>query len=430
MTKLKKQIVIVGGNFAGVSALKSITRQSGDSLQVTLIDSGEYFTWTPSIHEILSGGKSPSSVQVNRGKLVQSLGGHFIQDSVTQIEEKQSQLTLNSGANLSFDAAILATGMAPRQTPQSDSYFFRNAQDATQITAKIALLTHLNKQVNITIVGGGFTGTEILGELLRRYRQSPNIKINLIERGASLVRSLPDAVSDDILRLSQSLPVSFHFEQQVVDHSANELVLDNGVKLPSDITIYSNGAAAPATQSDVITAEMGRASAVNEYLQSPLAENLFFAGDCATIASGDSELPKQSYYAQEMGKLAGHNTLRLLDTNMLRAFNPVPKPVLLSFGDMNTYLISGDLVLASPALASMKEMLQQLGMQKIMACMPAAQRTQTLFTHLTQAANTLFSPDTSPYLPSRILKNSKVLQSGAHTDFNILTQSVFSTLLD
>ncbi len=48
----KKRVVILGGSFAGLNAAKQLTSHR---LDVTVVDPSSHFTWTPNIHEMLSG---------------------------------------------------------------------------------------------------------------------------------------------------------------------------------------------------------------------------------------------------------------------------------------------------------------------------------------------------------------------------------------
>jgi NADH dehydrogenase len=84
-------------------------------------------------------------------------------------------------------------------------------------------------------------------------------------------------------------------------------------------------------------------------------------------------LAKQAYYAMQMGQFAAVNAVRLLAGRRLREFIPVPKPMLVAFGDLDTFLVSGRSVIASPTLAAAKEAVFQLTMAQIDPPIGAAQ---------------------------------------------------------
>jgi NADH dehydrogenase len=66
-------------------------------------------------------------------------------------------------------------------------------------------------------------------------------------------------------------------------------------------------------------------------------------------------LAKQAYHAIDMGTLAAGNAERWLAGRALKPFRPAPKPVLIAFGDLQTYLVAGRTVVASKLLAGAKE---------------------------------------------------------------------------
>jgi NADH dehydrogenase len=101
---------------------------------------------------------------------------------------------------------------------------------------------------------------------------------------------------------------------------------------------------------------------VTTALRSKRFDNLFVIGDAAALPR---PLGKQAYYAMQMGECAADNARRALAGRVLRPFRPSPKPMLVAFGDLDTFLVSGRSVIASPALAALKEAVFQLTMSEI-----------------------------------------------------------------
>ena len=66
-----------------------------------------------------------------------------------------------------------------------------------------------------------------------------------------------------------------------------------------------------------------------------------------------------------MGAMAAANVVRWLEGRTLKPFKPAPKPVLIAFGDLQTYLVAGRTVLASRLLAGAKEGVYQLAMAQM-----------------------------------------------------------------
>ena len=106
MSEKRKHIVIVGGNFAGLTAAIKLSRCHA----VTVIDPSEHFEWLPNIHEILSSVKTPQGLRLDRTAIVKQAGHRFLQDRVTVLQPTQCRLATAAGRELVFDACIVAVG--------------------------------------------------------------------------------------------------------------------------------------------------------------------------------------------------------------------------------------------------------------------------------------------------------------------------------
>lgn len=85
----------------------------------------------------------------------------------------------------------------------------------------------------------------------------------------------------------------------------------------------------------------------------------FFAGDTAGIENVHS---KQAYHAIDMGRCVAENIIRLNAGKKLQPFKPTAKPSIISFGDLDTFVIIGKTVVAGSALNSLKEVVFQMVM--------------------------------------------------------------------
>jgi NADH dehydrogenase FAD-containing subunit len=139
--------------------------------------------------------------------------------------------------------------------------------------------------------------------------------------------------------------------------------LDSGAMLHSDLTIWTGGVTAPRLLLESGLADRPRQWApVTQALQSRRHDNVFVAGDAAGLPRA---LPKQAYYALQMGECAAGNVARALAGRTLCGFVPRAKPMLVAFGDLDTYLVAGRRVLASPSLGAGKEAVLQLTMAQL-----------------------------------------------------------------
>jgi len=359
----RQHIAIIGGNFAGLTAAVRLSSRHA----VTVIDPSAHFEWMPNIHELLSNVKTAQSLRLDRAAIVEQAGHRFLQDRVTELHPDQRRLLTADGQELSFDACIVAAGALWNNhgVPGAARHALpcRSIADALAIEQRLSTVVQQGKPLHIVIVGGGIAGIEALGEILRRYRAAPGLSINLVEAGERLLPGLPAVLDADLRRLCQPHAVRFHTGTAIASVSTNGVHLSDGTRLPSELTLWTTGLAAPAllaqaglTQADQVWAD------VHSTLQSQHASNIFVVGDCAQLPQA---VAKQAFNAIAMGELAAINVTRWLAGATLKPYQASSKPLLIAFGDLDTYLVSGETVLASQALAGAKEGVFQLFMSQM-----------------------------------------------------------------
>lgn len=222
------------------------------------------------------------------------------------------------------------------------------------------------KPLRIVIAGGGLSGIDALGEILRRHRNDAGLSIELVEAGPRLLPGLPASLDADLRRLCEPYAVSFRTDTMIASVSAKGVRLADGTRLRSELTLWTAGLAPPALLRDSGLAPPPPQiwADVHPTLQSRHFDNLFVVGDAAQLPHA---VGKQAYNAIDMGALAAANAVRFLAGRALKPFKPAPKPVLVAFGDLQTYLVASRTVVASKALAGAKEGVYQVFMAQMAA---------------------------------------------------------------
>ena len=361
-----QHIAIIGGNFAGLTAAIKLSKRHA----VTVIDPSAHFEWMPNIHEILSSVKTPQGLRLDRAAIVEQAGHRFLQDRVTELHPETQRLITASGHELSFDACIVAVGALwnTHGIPGVERHALpcRSIADALAIEQRLRTLVQQGKPLHIVIVGGGISGIEALGEILRRYRDVPGLSVDVVEAGERLLPGQPPVLDADLRRLCQPHAVRFRTGTAIASLSAKGVHLADGARLHSELTLWTAGLAAPALLQQSGLARPPHVWAdVHQTLQSRHARSTFVIGDCAQLPRA---VAKQAYNAIDMGELAAINVTRFLAGAPLEPYQPNSKPVLIAFGDLDTYLVAGKTVLASQALAGAKEGVFQLFMSQMAPC--------------------------------------------------------------
>lgn len=407
LNRKKSRIIIIGANFAGLSAASKLS----SSYEVTVIDSKHDFQWTPNIHEILSDIKKETSLSLNLETIITRLGHRFIKQTVSSIDGVSQTVTLDDKQTLNYDVLLIASGHTRAdydiKGANKYAYGFRTAVDVIKIHNDIEAILNTNKQpVNVNIVGGGFTGVEVLGELLRKYATNKQIHFKVIDRASRLVQALPEKLSDDILSQCKNYQVSFYFKQYISEVKKSSIHFADNKSIESDLTIWSAGTKLPDYLDSINTQTVSNGLAVNTYLQTKDFGNIFVAGDSAML---EKSVAKQASIALDMGLHAAINIDRFCSKKTLKPFKVRTKPVLLSLGDINTYFIQGKLVLASPVLAAAKEAVYQFYMARLSTLLPLDQKVLGIAGRITLSTEKLLLAEILKLRPRVLLGRSKVL---------------------
>jgi NADH dehydrogenase len=366
MKHQRHRIAVIGGNFAGLTAAIKLSRRHA----VTVIDPSAHFEWMPNIHEILSSVKTPQGLRLDRAAVVAQAGHRFLQDRVTELHPAGKRLLTAGGHALSFDACVVAVGARwnTHGIPGVERHAlpFRSIADALVIEQRLRALVEQGKPLHIVIVGGGISGVEALGEILRRYRHVPSLSVEVVEAGERLLPGFPPVLDADLRRLCEPYAVRLRTGASIASVSARGVRLADGTRLHAELTLWTAGLAAPELLQQSGLARPPNAWAdVHQTLQSRHARSTFVIGDAAQLPN---PVAKQAYNAIAMGELAAINVTRFLDGEPLKPYQPGSKPVLIAFGDLDTYMVAGKTVLASQALAGAKEGVFQLFMSQMAPC--------------------------------------------------------------
>ncbi|EAQ98248.1 NAD(P)/FAD-dependent oxidoreductase [Congregibacter litoralis] len=347
----KPSVIIVGGGFAGLACARELPSKD---FAVTLIDRKSSFEFLPNIHELVSGVKKPKQVQLPFRSNLRAAGHRFVQGDVVAIDPDARRVTLEAQKHYEADYLVIALGSKDADYGVSGvsqhSYGFKSVAQCQAIHKRLNALSRSGGKV--VIIGGGLEGIEALGEMLRRYRDTP-LKLTLVEARDQLLPGGPQAVGELIARHCEDWEVECVMADPVERITAKTVLLSSGRRLRSDLTIWTGGPAPPPLLASSGLADAECWAPVDAFLSHPGYRNVYVAGDAA---EPENPISKQAYHALDMGRLIGENIQRQTKRKRLRRYKPSPKPTLLAFGDIDSVLISDKLTLAGPPLGAAKEL--------------------------------------------------------------------------
>jgi NADH dehydrogenase FAD-containing subunit len=359
----RPRVAIVGANFGGLRAAQEL----GSEFDVTVFDPSPWFEWLPNIHELVSGAKRPTDLRLPRKRLVAAAGHRFVREAVAAIDARRGTLTTAGGTVHAFDFCIVAAGSVDAtygvRGVERHAMPFRSVEQCAAIGRRLGALMKGRKPRSIVIAGGGFAGVEALGEILRRYRTRDNLTLHIVEAGPALMPGASPKIDAAVRKHVRAYDVRIHTRSPVAAITPTGVRLQGGKRLRSDLTIWTGGGAAPSIlHAAKLAPKPLQWAPVDAMLRSRRYDNVFVIGDAAALPAA---VPKQAFHALEMGECAAANVRRAATGRALRRYRPSRTPLLVAFGDLDTFLVAGRSVVANPALAAGKEAVYQVTMAQI-----------------------------------------------------------------
>jgi len=233
---------------------------------------------------------------------------------------------------LSFDWLVICTGATPDLLPEWQDGV---TQETLLLGQGSRLLEEYSDRlteepVNISLVGAGATGVQMLFELHDQLRkQWVTHQLRLIDLSPTTVPTLPQGAHKYIVRKMDRAGIEYLPETRFLGQQEGEISLEEResgrkYRLPSDLTLVFPGVRRSPFQLE--TNAYGQVLAAEQVLT-----DVFSAGDCSCFdSSGLNLLTGQA--AVRKGKLVAHNVFSRSKDRPLRSYLYQEKGYLLSLG--------------------------------------------------------------------------------------------------
>ncbi len=335
------RIVILGGGFAGAcrsAALERVLRPG--ECDVCIVSRDNYALFTPMLPEVSNGDLEPRHiVSPLRGLLRTTtlvLGEVLAIDFGARSVETRLVLT-NERQQIGYDHLVLATGSVSATFGiagvAEHSYPFKRLEDAENLRNHIVETLELadierdparrRRLLTYVIVGGGYTGVEVAGELvdffrsiLRFYRhvKLADVEVMLVEGGPKLLPDLLPRMGEYCATFLARREVRVRTGALVASVDAGGVTLKDGTRLESSTVVWSAGVRpSPFIASLPLPHARNGGILTNGDMSVKETPNVWALGDCAWIPMPDSGFyPATAQHAIREGPALAENIVRTL----------------------------------------------------------------------------------------------------------------------
>ncbi len=327
----KKRIVIIGAGFGGLALARKLSKTD---YQVVLIDRNNYHQFQPLFYQVATAGLEPSAVSFPLRKVFQSdKNMHIRVADVLEMDEVTNTVKTSIG-DIHYDFLVLAMG--------TTNNFFGNRNIAEKsipmksvsesILLRNTLLENFEKSVisqdederdgllNLVVVGGGPTGTEIAGTLseMKKYilpKDYPEMnfsrmKIYLVEGMPTVLNGMAEVSQKKALGYLQKMGIELVLNTFVKDYDGKHATLSNGSVIRTDNLIWAAGVIGNTMKGlNPAYVQKGNRIAVDEYMKVKGSANIYVAGDLAVMENDKYPKghPQLAAVALQQGALMAKN---------------------------------------------------------------------------------------------------------------------------
>lgn len=342
-----RNIVIVGGGFAGTTLVQSLQRRLPEGWRLLLLSEESYTTFNPMLAEVVGAAVFPEHVVAPIRQMIDAPRTQFVMGRALDVDFARRCLRASTLAGLQqipFEHLVLAVGtrantalvpgLAEHALPLKlvgDALHIRNR--VLQRLARIELESDAparRRLGHFTIIGGGFSGVEVAGSLsdflrgaLRFYPRvaRDELKVTLLQDGERLLPELPASLGASAARSLAARGVDVRLGARAVRVEADGVVLADGDRIHTSTVVCTIGTRAnPFVEQLDLPLQRGRIVTERD-LSVTGRPGVWALGDCALVHNGDTLAPPTAQFAVAEAHVLARNLLAAIEQRPTAAFS-------------------------------------------------------------------------------------------------------------
>ena len=352
----RPRVLVLGGGFGGVGAVKKLKHADAD---VLLVDQHDYHTFQPLLYQVATDLIETSTVghplrdlfkeQPNVAVHVATVNGIDLQNRQVSFKEMRPE---------TYDQLILALGATVNYfgVPGADEHAFPlyTLPDAVRLRKHVLERWEAADRdpsliedgaLNVVVVGAGPTGVESAGALAELYRSNfsedyPKLpqdkaRLVLVEAGDAVLPMFKKGLQTYAKKALEKRTVEVRLGQVVEEIEATRVHLKSGEVIDAHTLVWGAGLeASPLATGLGVELQHGSRITTEADLSVAGHPEVFVAGDIGWItdAKTNKVLPQLGSVALQAGERAGENIARRLEGKDTEPFKYLDKGTMATIG--------------------------------------------------------------------------------------------------
>jgi NADH dehydrogenase len=259
--KIKKNIIVIGGGFAGLQLIRNLDM---NDFNVLLLDKLNHHQFQPLFYQVATAQLEPSSISFPFRKIFQHKKNVQIRMAEVVKIDTNSNTVISTIGSFQYDYLVIASGCKTNffgnNEIMKNALTLKTTYDAITIRNHILLNfeqiisapeTEKESLLNIVIVGAGPTGVELAGAfaeikkniLPKDYPSIDFSKLNviLIEGSKQTLSSMSNNAQNASRNYLEQLDVTVYTEVFVKNYDGALVTLSNGMLIKTKNMIWAAG---------------------------------------------------------------------------------------------------------------------------------------------------------------------------------------------
>jgi len=356
----KTRIVIIGGGFGGVKCALTLRRSlSPSNYEIALFNQENHMVFSPLLADVVGSSLNPLDAVV---PLRQLLPGVLCRTADVQNIDLAKQEIEYEGDNgqlshLRYDQLVIASGNIANLgvIPGMADHSFPLKTIGDAVVLRSHILQQMEKaevsedpvrrrwHLSFIIVGGGFSGVEVAGEINDLVRSSLHFFQNIKDEDITVIiihsqdQILPEMGSElrEFARSEmEKAGVKMRLNCPAKEITPEGVTVGDGEIIRGGTVVSTIGnTIAPVIKRLEVTKERGKLVTEPD-MRLPGYSNVWAVGDCATIINSydNKPSPPTGQFAERQGRQVAENIIRVLKNQPTKPFRFKPLGQLCSIG--------------------------------------------------------------------------------------------------
>ncbi len=351
-----KKILILGGGYGGVWAGKILEKhfRKSANVEITLVDMRPFHTLMTELHEVAGWRTEPESVQVSFKKIFGAKRINVVLDKVTKVDFEAKKAFGQKG-DYAFDYIVVGVGAEPEffgiPGVQENSFTLWAFEDAMKIrnhvehvfyeASKETDVEKRKKMLTFVVAGAGFTGIEMIGELLeyrdtmckKHFIDPKETRVVNIEALPSILPILEEPLRAKAEKYLAKMGCEVMLGQAIVGAEPGKVILKSGTIVETKTFIWTCGVKGSSFAGS-LPLPMGKRNRIecDNGMRSTKYPFVYVVGDNAGLMLDGKPMAQIVESAHFSAEAAAHNIISDIEGGERHVFKPNYHGFMVSIG--------------------------------------------------------------------------------------------------